>query len=281
MKKALAIFLILSAINNLIIANEIDTSNVNTTRILIVGGGTLAFFSYGYLAQDNIWWKGEKSEFHFNNNLDYKYANNADKLGHFYFAYLATNLYSDLFQWAGVKKKKSLIYGGLVAFTFQTFTEIRDGFSSEYGFSWGDVAANLLGATYPSLQEVYPTLKPYNFKLSFYPSQKYKDGYHSHILDDYESTYHWLSIDVNRIMPKAINDVFPDFINIAIGHSVNGLDGFGGGNHELFIGLDWDFESLPGQNKLWKTIKRWLNLYHFPAPAIKVYPNVVWYGLKF
>ena len=261
--------------------NRRDSSEVSTTRLAIIGGTTVAFFSYGYLAQDNIWWKGEKSAFHFNNNGDYKYALNADKFGHFYFAYLTTNLYSDLFQWAGFRKKNSLIYGGFVAFAFQTFTEIRDGFSKEYGFSWGDVTANFLGAAYPSLQEIYPFLKPFNFKISFYPSNKYQSGYYSHILDDYESTYHWISIDVNKVFPKYLGKSFPDFINISIGHSVNNLDGFGGGNHELFIGLDWDFEALPGENSFWKTIKRWLNFYHFPAPAIKIYPNVVWYGLKF
>ncbi len=261
--------------------NSTDSNTVSTTKLLVIGGTTAAFFTYGYIVQNNIWWKEEKSSFHFNNSQDFKYSLNADKLGHFYFAYLTTNIYSDLFQWAGIKKRKAVLYGGLVAFTFQTFTEIRDGFSEGYGFSWGDVAANFLGATYPSLQEYYPALKPFDFKISFYPSEKYKSGENRYILDDYESTYHWLSIDVNRLMPKSVANVFPDFIDIAIGHSVKNLDGLGGGNHELYIGLDWDFEALPGEGRFWKTIKRWLNFYHFPAPAVRVYPGVVWYGLKF
>ncbi len=261
--------------------NNVDSSKISITKLAIIGGTTVAFFTYGYVIQNNIWWKGEQDDFHFNNNQDYKYALNADKLGHFYFAYLTTNIYSDLFQWAGIKKRNALLYGGLVAFSFQTFTEVRDGFSKGYGFSWGDFTANFLGAAYPSLQEYYPALKPFNFKISFYPSEKYKSGEHAYILDDYESTYNWLSIDVNELLPKSAKEIFPDFINVAIGHSVKNLDGFGSGNHELFIGLDWDFEALPGEGKFWKTIKRWLNFYHFPAPAVKVYPNVVWYGLKF
>ncbi|MBU0476229.1 MAG: YfiM family protein [Bacteroidetes bacterium] len=258
-----------------------DTSKISTTKLAIIGGTTAAFFTYGYIIQNNIWWKGEKSSFHFNNSQDYKYSLNADKFGHFYFAQLATNIYSDLFQWSGIKKHNSLLYGGLVAFTFHTFTEVRDGFSSGYGFSWGDLTANLLGAAYPSMQNYYPNLKSFNFKISFYPSEKYKNGTHSHIPDDYESTYHWLAIDINKLLPKAAKEIFPDFIDIAIGHSVNNLDGFGGGNHELYLSLDWDFESLPGEGIFWKSIKRILNYYHFPAPAIKVYPNVVWYGIKF
>jgi hypothetical protein len=259
----------------------IDSSKISSTKLAIIGGTTVAFFTYGYVIQNNIWWKGEQSDFHFNNSGDYRYALNADKFGHFYFAYLATNIYSDLFQWAGIKKRNALLYGGLVAFTFQTFTEIRDGFSKGYGFSWGDFTANFLGAAYPSLQERFPILQPFNFKISFYPSEKYRAGSNNHILDDYESTYHWLSIDINGVLPKSAKGIFPDFVDIAIGHSVKNLDGLGGGNHELFLSLDWDFEALPGKSKFWKTLKRLLSFYHFPAPAIKLYPNVVWYGLKF
>lgn len=282
-QKILLTLILFSITFNLVLGNNnsTDSSKVNTTKLVIIGGATVAFFTYGYVIQNDIWWKGEQNDFHFNNSEDYKYALNADKLGHFYFAYLTTNIYSDLFQWAGIKKQKALLYGGLVAFTFQTFTEIRDGFSKGYGFSWGDFTANFLGAAYPSLQEYYPVLKPFNFKISFYPSEKFKSGAHSSILDDYESTYHWLSIDINGLLSKPAKEVFPDFIDIAIGHSVKNLDGFGGGNHELYISLDWDFEALPGDAPFWKTLKRLLNFYHFPAPAVKVYPDVVWYGLKF
>lgn len=261
--------------------NSLDSNKVDNTKLLIIGGTTVAFFTYGYVIQNNIWWKGDKSSFYFNNSQDFKYALNSDKFGHFYFAYLTTNIYSSLFQWSGIKKRDALFYGGLVAFTFQTFTEIRDGFSKGYGFSWGDCTANLLGVTYPSLQNRYSFLRPFDFKISLYPSEKYKSGEYTHILDDYQSTYHWLSIDVNELLPKSAQEIFPDFINVAIGHSVNNIDGLGGGNHELYISLDWDFEALPGNGEFWSIVKQWLNLYHLPAPAVKIYPNVVWYGLKF
>jgi len=262
-------------------ANSGDTTKVNVGRLAIIGGGTVAFFTYGYIIQNNIWWKNEKTNFHFNNVQDYKYALNADKLGHFYFAYLATNIYSDLFMWAGINKRTALLYGGLVAFTFHTFTEIRDGFSAGYGFSWGDLAADFVGAAYPALQNYYSALQPFDFKISFYPSQKFKAGEYATVLDDYESTYHWLTINITGLLPQRAKKYFPDFINVAIGHSVKNLNGIGGGNHELFLSLDWDFEALPGENKFWKSVKRILNYYHFPAPAIKIYPNIVWYGLKF
>lgn len=263
------------------VENLEDSTKISSTKLAIIGGTTVAFFTYGYVIQNNIWWKNDKSDFHFNNNQDFKYALNADKLGHFYFANLTSKVYSNLFQWSGIDEKNSLFYGGIVALTFQTFTEIRDGFSKGYGFSWGDFSANLLGAAYPSLQKQYPNLEPFNLKVSFYASEKFKNGAYSNIMDDYESTYHWLSVDVNPLLPKTISKYFPDFVNFAIGHSVNNLDGFGDGNHELYLSLDWDFESLSEKDNFLKSILRILDYYHFPAPAIKVYPNVVWYGLKF
>lgn len=99
-------------------------------------------------------------------------------------------------------------------------------------------------------------------------------------MDDYENTCHWLSIDIDQFLPERIEKLFPDLINIAVGHSVNGLENLCSANHDFFIGLDWDIEGLPGNSSLLLFLKNTLNLYHLPAPTIKIYPNIIWYGLK-
>lgn len=275
----IAILIMLPYIANTQDSNKIN--DINIKKLFIIGGTTVVGFSYAYLLQDNMWWKGTQSDFHFNNHQDYEYALNADKYAHFHFGYLSSKIYSDLFQWTGFNKKQSHIYAGLLAFTFQTFTEIRDGFSEQYGFSWGDCTANFLGAVYPNLQYYYPFLKAYNFRISYSASQPYKNGEYSYIFDDYQSTYQWLSIDINRLLPNSASKYFPDFIDFAIGYSVKNIDAHGAGNHEVFLSLDWDFEAIPISGKFWNTLKHTLNYYHFPAPAVKIYPNIVWYGLKF
>ena len=256
-----------------------DSTGIRKDRILIIGGVSAAALAVSYGLQDNIWWKGEKSSFHFNWNQDWKASLGSDKFGHLYFAYLTANIYSQAFGWAGLNERDRRFYGGLSAMVHQTFTEVRDGFSRQYGFSFGDYAFNLLGAAMPLLQHEIPMLSALRFKISYYPSERFRNGSNNSIIDDYESTYDWISVDINSLLPDKIAECFPDLIDLTVGHSVKNLDI--NPKHELYIGLDWDLEALPGSSPLLKFLKRNLNLYHFPSPVIKVYPNVVWYGLKF
>lgn len=193
---------------------------------------------------------------------------------------LATNMYADAFVWSGIDEEQSLLYGGITALTYQSFTEIKDGFSKQWGFSWGDFSVNIFGSAYPFLQYKFPQLKNFNFKISFFPSERFKNGSNRVIFDDYESTYHWLSISVAQYLPDAIKNYYPAWINFAIGHSVKGFD-TNSRHREIYLSLDLNTEELPGNSAIVKFIKKYLNFYHLPMPAVKVYPNVVWYSLKF
>lgn len=254
--------------------------SLNYTNLGIIGGATTAAFIYGYVIQNNIWWKGQKSDFHFNYRQDWTYALGSDKYGHFFFGSAITKIYGNLYQWCGLSRSSALFYSAITAFSYQTFIEIRDGFSKDYGFSIGDWIADFAGAVYPNLQLKYPWLKNINFKISYYPSERFKSGSNRYLLDDYESTYNWLTINLKFLTPQSIKQFIPGFINLAFGHSVKKLD-TQSAQHEFFISLDWNFEQLKTINPLLNTIIDFLDLYHFPAPAVKIYPDVIWYGLKF
>jgi hypothetical protein len=260
-------------------ASDSGRQEVNKLKLYSILGVTSAGFIYGHAFLNELWWKGEKTSFHFNFAEDWRSSLGADKLGHFYFPYLVGNVYSELFQWSGVEEKRSHYYAASLAFFYQTYIEIRDGFSEQYGFSWGDFGANVLGASYPVLQYHYPVLKNFHFKISFYPSERFRNNSHGAIIDDYESTYHWLSFNIKNLLPENVGRHYPAFINLALGHSVHNLDAEG--RHELYIALDWNLESLPGDTWLLKFLKKTFNHYHLPSPAVRVYPGVTWFGLKF
>jgi Predicted periplasmic lipoprotein (DUF2279) len=260
---------------------DFDSSNISTSRLVAVCALTEAGLAGGYAFQNNLWWKGEESPFHFDWEHDWTYALGSDKLGHFYFPYAVTKLYGQAFAWCGVDTASSLWLAGGLGLAHQTFVEVRDGFSAEWGFSWGDFVANTLGAGYPIAQHYIEPLGSFDWKISFQPSAKYKAGAYRAIIDDYESAYHWLSVDVHDLLPAEARDFWPAWLNIAAGHSVKDLDLRGGGYHEIFLSLDWNLEGLPGDGWFWNLLKKNLNLYHLPAPAVRIYPGVVWYGLKF
>jgi hypothetical protein len=265
---------------------HVDTSTVDITRLAVVGSATTVVIAGGIVLQKNIWWKGEQSKFHLNFQRDWEYALGADKLGHFFFPYFVAGEYSQVLEWCGIDSISALWYAGGLALGHQTFVEIRDGYSKDLGggylgFSWADMGANILGASFPLLRQRSAFLHNFNVKISYYPSQAFASGAHSAIIDDYESTYHWLSFSPRILLPVSIAKDFPGWLNLAIGHSVKQLDGYGGGNHEIFLSVDWNLSAIPIEGKFWKTLARTLDYYHFPAPAVKIYPNIVWYGLKF
>ncbi|MBI9071605.1 MAG: DUF2279 domain-containing protein [Melioribacteraceae bacterium] len=277
------IFLVVIFIaTNIFCQNEInnDSLSINYKRAALIGGVTAAAFVYGYGIQNNMWWKGEKSDFHFNWKNDWNYARGADKIGHCYFGYLVSSIYNDAFTWSGIEKDKSALYSGIFTLSYQTFLEVRDGFSKKYGFSWGDFTANLLGSFFMIMKSGNKFLNDFDVKVSYYPSQKFKDGSNKYIIDDYESTYNWFSVNVKNLLPVNTKKYFPSFVNLALGHGVKRIDE-SDSYHELFFSLDWNLEFIKSENWLIKILKYINKYYHFPAPAIKVYPDVVWYGIKF
>jgi hypothetical protein len=262
-------------------AQNYNENQINTSRLAILGGLSAGAFIYAYGIQNDMWWKDERSGFHTNWTGDWNESLGADKIGHFFFGQSVATFYYHGLKWSGFSENKSKLYSGSFTFLYQTFLEIRDGFSKDYGFSWGDFGANLTGSMYPFLQYNYPVLNNFNLKISFQASDRFKKGSNNYILDDYESTYHWLSIDINYFLPEQVAEVFPDIINLGIGHSVKNLNNLNSAQHEIFIGLDIDIKAMPGDSDLLKFFKDALNHYHLPSPAVKIYPNIVWYGLKF
>ena len=70
-----------------------------------------------------------------------------DKLGHCMTAYTISRLTAAMYQWCGIKALPAAAYGTSLGMAFQTNIEVFDGFSSQWGFSYGDMIANTAGAS--------------------------------------------------------------------------------------------------------------------------------------
>ena len=258
---------------------------VNTARLVLVGGLTAAAMVGIHVYQQNGWWKDNRSSFHFQEDLDYGLW--VDKLGHFYGASVMTFIMSKSLEWANLSPEQSIWYGATGAVLFQTYVEVQDGFSA-WGFDRVDFAANVAGALYPVAQFYWPPLKDFNMKFSYHPSDLINQpggvGFQGqkHILfDDYEGQTLWLSVYVNSLLPGSVESLWPDWLALAVGYGVRDVatpDPYS----IVMLSLDYDLTKIiPQDTAFLRLLSEALNFIHWPAPAVRISPNAVWYGLYF
>jgi hypothetical protein len=102
------------------------------------------------------------------------YAGGADKLGHFYANYALLRVDASLLEWGGFSRKTSVALASLFTTALFTAIEIKDGYQQNYGFSWGDVAANLSGEATAVAFQLLPELDAaLSLKLAYFPSRDY------------------------------------------------------------------------------------------------------------
>ncbi len=233
-----------------------------------------------HIYQANAWWKNDRTSFHFQN--DWPYALWADKFGHFFAATLLVHAFSAGLEAADFQTQDAMIYGTITALAFQYYVEIEDGFGAQWGFSPGDAMANTLGAGYALAQYYFPYLQNFQFKYSYYPSLKMRNGEHKgNIFDDYEGQKQWLTFNMKNILPDVAAKFWPEFLNLAVGMEVKDLDGLGGGRREIFIGLDFNPLVLPLTGKFGNFVKNTLNYFHLPMPGLRISPDSAFFVFLF
>lgn len=239
----------------------------------------LSFLSY-------IWYKDhERVPFHLYN--DSKGYLQMDKAGHAFGAYRESFAAYYALRWAGVEKKRALLYGGPIGFLFQIPIEIFDGLYEGWGFSWSDIAANTFGSALFMAQEAIFEEQIILIKFSYTPSGYPK--YHSILGEtqlesfvlDYNAHTYWLSGNIYKI--TGIKKI-PKWINIAFGYSANGMikefenplyyNGQAFPHLERYrqflFSLDIDFSKIPTEKKWLRSVFRTLNLIKIPFPTIEV-----------
>jgi hypothetical protein len=227
-----------------------------------------------------------QSSFHFfNDNGEWLQV---DKVAHMWNTYNVGKPLMKLFYWAGLDQKKSAIYGGGIAYLFQTTIEIFDGFSSEWGFSWGDAIANTLGAGALVSQQLIWDQQRIVLKYSFHQT-KYADyrpdalgsNVMEGILKDYNGLTCWMSINPYSFMKKESS--FPKWLSLGIGYGAEGMTG-GFENptevdgepipqsdryRQYYLAIDFDLARIPVRSKFWGGLFKLVNIIHLPSPTIE------------
>lgn len=260
----------------------------STTTAGIVAASLAPAAVIGIALEQNyfdFWRNSDKVPFYFSN--DPPYAMHADKLGHAMYSYVCADVTKLAYIEAGVNRRTAAWIGWGTSVLAQTMVEIGDGFHGHqayYGFSPGDEFGDLMGASFSLLKEYVPYLNRFDYKVGVWPSQAYKEGAFRGLLDDDESQFFWLTMDIHQDMP----DWYPKWISPAFGYGVENLVSTGflpdrvGLTPKilLYLGIDLNLKNLPIEGKAWKIIAEILSHYRIPFPALQVTPFVKWHWLK-
>jgi len=187
-------------------------------------------------------------------------------------------------EWCGFSRNSSVITGAILASLFELYIEFEDGFARDWGFSPGDAYADVIGAAWPVGQHFIPYLEHVQPKFSYWPSKALREGTsHRIMIDDYDGQTAWMGIHVHGLLPCSWQKYWPSWLGFAVGISVRGVDDPAGRpERNILIALDYDMTKIiPGGTWFLDTLAKALNYIHFPAPAIRISPGYIAYGLYF
>lgn len=276
----------------------VQRSMINKKRIQLVTAGNIIGYGGTMALLYNAWYKNyPQGRFHtFNDNKEWLQV---DKVGHMYSAYIESKASMEMWRWAGLPRKQRIWIGGMSGAIYQTAIETLDGFSTQWGWSWGDFAANIAGSGILVAQELAWDEQRIQFKFSFHRND-YGDpilnaraddlfgkGVANRMLKDYNAQTYWLSANLKSFFQKS---TLPAWLNLAVGYGASGM--FGGETNQWvdkngiaynrndirryrqwYLSPDIDFTRIKTKKKWLKTGLFILNAFKMPAPALQMSRN--------
>ena len=219
-----------------------------------------------------------------------------DKAGHMYGAYIESRLSMELWRWTGISQKKRIWYGGLSGVLYQAIIETLDGFSSGWGWSWGDIGANVAGSTTMIAQELAWNDQRIKLKFSFHKNdygepalnlradKVYGKTLAERFIKDYNATTFWASANMKSFLPQSN---LPPWLSVAVGYGAEGMFGARdntakdvNGNttfdrrdikryRQWYLAPDIDFTKIKTNKKAMRFLFTVLTAFKFPAPSLE------------
>ena len=264
-------------------------------RTKIIAATNIIGYSGAMVGLYAAWYKNyPQSNFHsFNDIGEWK---GIDKIGHAYSAYAESKASMELWRWTGIDRKKRIWLGGMRGAVYQTVIETLDGFSSEWGWSWGDFSANILGSGMLVAQELAWDEQRIQFKFSFHrkfyndpilnqrSDKIFGNSTAERFLKDYNGQTYWLSANLKSFFPKSN---LPAWLQISVG---TGAEGLFGANENIgkddngtmnfnrtdikryrqwYLAPDVDLTKIKTNKKGIKVALNILNIVKFPMPSLE------------
>lgn len=236
-----------------------------------------------------------RSSFHtFNDNKEWLQV---DKVGHMYSAYIESRASMELWRWTGIGRKKRIWLGGLSGAVYQTVIETLDGFSAEWGWSWGDFGANVIGSGTLIAQELAWDDQRIKLKFSFHKNdygstqlndradQLFGKTLAERFIKDYNAQTYWASANIKSFFPKS---KLPEWLGVSVGYGASGM--FGGTENiwddhgdpgfpinrsdirryrQWYLAPDIDLSKIKTHKKGVRFLLNVLSAFKFPTPSLE------------
>jgi len=207
-----------------------------------------------------------------------------DKLGHVFTSYQLGKHGAQLLNWSGVSERDQLLYGATLGFAFLTAVEVFDGYSEEWGFSWGDILANGTGTGLYIGQELLWKEQRIALKYSFHQTKyakqrpdKLGETFLEQILKDYNGQTYWLSANLHSFFKES---KIPKWLNLAIGY---GADGILTGTKDIdsqvltsnqryrqyYLSFDLNLNKIRTNSKFLRSVFDVFNMIKIPFPTLE------------
>ena len=264
-------------------------------RVKIVTAVNIVGYSAVLVVLNQAWYANyPRSAFHFfNDNAEWLQV---DKVGHMYSAYIESRASAELWRWAGVSRNKRIWLGGLSGVAYQSVIEILDGFSAQWGFSWGDFAANVAGSGIFISQEFGWDDQRIKLKFSSHrinyvnpelekrADELFGSSSVQRYLKDYNAQTYWASVNLKSFFPKS---KLPPWLAVAFGYGADGMFGAtenvgydAEGNidfyrpdikryRQWYLAPDVDFTKIKTNSKAIRFLLTVLSAFKFPTPALE------------
>lgn len=260
-----------------------SSDQFNSKRFTTVVISETALASIITVGLEYLWYKKyPKSRFHFfNDNGEWLQM---DKIGHAATAYNVSAVQYNLMRWSGINRTTSAWVGGATGLAYLLMIEIMDGFSAEWGFSNGDLAADVFGASLFTAQQTIWNEQKIQMRFSFHKSifAKYNPdqlgaNFPQRLIKDYNGQSYWLSFNIHSFLNKGNN--FPKWMNADFGYGAGGMTGAVSNPKEVkgkpipsfererkfFFGIDGAF-TKPGTIPF----PSWINIFRIPTPVLEL-----------
>jgi len=263
-------------------AQSADSLNQKRVKkFYIYGGGT---YVGSLIALNELWYADyPRSDFHtFNDNAQWLQV---DKVGHLYSAFSLSKLnYAVLTGSNSNTNKQAALVSAITSFAFLTTVEVFDGFSQEWGFSWGDMAANTVGAGLFLGQQILFEKQVLQLKYSYHETELRElrpntlgQNNLQGAFKDYNGQTYWASLNLNGVYKK----VKPKWLNLAFGYGGEGMlyanneSIYKGAKsyRQYYLSLDVDFEQIETNSKWLKALFKVANCIKVPAPTLELNEN--------